>query len=130
MFRAFETGFSFANDDFGMGVLFGIVPGFIPELMAVLETGPGCGDVDLLRPEGAVGKDSYAFRQNLNESPADAVGTLPDLATVEADFPRSKNRDERSVSVEDFEVAVARRYLDRIRRLVDEDAIGSYEPDL
>ena len=98
--------------------------------MAVFEALLSGRDIDLLRTECAVGKDGYALGQHFDEATSDAVCLLAGFAAVEANFARAENGDERSVSVEDFKIAVARGNFDRIRGLVDEDAIGSNEPDL
>jgi hypothetical protein len=129
-FCALDTRFRFADDDFGLLVLFGIVAGFVPELVAVVEAGLCGGDIDLLGTDGAIGQYGYALGQDFNEATADAVGLLAGLTAMEAHFAWAKDGDERGMPVEDLKIAVARRNLDRIRGLIHKDAIGGDEPDL
>ena len=96
----------------------------------MVEAGLCGGGIDLLGMERAVGKDGDTLGQDFNKAAADAIGLLTDLAAMEANFAGAKNSDERGVSVKDFKITVARRNLDRIRGLIDEDAIGGDEPDL
>jgi len=98
--------------------------------MAVVEAGLSGGDIDLCGTDCAVGEDGDTLGKHLNETATDAVGLFPGLTAVKADLSGTKDSDERGVSVEDFKITVARRNLDGIRGLVDEDAIRGDEPNL
>jgi hypothetical protein len=127
---ALKPGFGFADDYFCLGVLFWVVAGFVPKLMAVVEAGLCGSDLDLLGTECAVGKDGHALGKDFDEAAADAIDALTDFSAVEAYFAGSKDGDQRGVSVENFEIAVTGRNFDSICGLIHEDVIGSYEPDL
>jgi hypothetical protein len=127
---ALESRLGLANDGFGLLVLFRVVARFVPEMMAVIEADLCGGDVDLFGTDGGVGKNGDSLGQDFNEATADAVGLLAGLAAVKAHFAGAKDGDERGMPVEDLKIAVTRRNLDRIRGLIDEDAIGGDEPDL
>jgi hypothetical protein len=129
-FCAFEAGFGFADHDFGVGVFFGVVASLVPKLMTVVEALLGGGGVDLLGLKGTVGEDGHALGQDFDESATDAVDALADLAAMEAYFAGPEDGDQRRVPIEDFEIAVPGRDLDGVGGLVDEDLIGSNEPDL
>ncbi|HTY85349.1 MAG TPA: hypothetical protein VMB19_14095 [Silvibacterium sp.] len=113
-----------------MGVLFRVVTGFIPKLMAVIEALLSCGDVYLPGTEGGVGKNGHALGQDFDEAATDAVSLLTGLAAVEAYLAGAENGNQRSVSIENLKIAVPRWDLDGIRGFIDEDAIGGDEPDL
>jgi hypothetical protein len=128
--RTFQPRFRFPDHFLGVSILVRIITGFIPQLMAVVELGLCSGGVDLFRPARALSKNGYPLGEHFYKAARDAEALLPGFAAVQPHFARPKKGKQRGVSVKDLEVAGLRRHLHGIRRLIDEDAIGSDEPDL
>lgn len=128
---AFEFGFGFADDFVGVLIFFGVFPGFAPELVAAIELVLGGRCVDFFGLLGEFGEDGDALGQDFDESASDdeAISSFV-AAGVQANLARAEFGDERCMAVEDLDVAGFGRNLDRVRRLIDEDAVGCDEPDL
>ena len=98
--------------------------------MAMVESGLGGSHINFLGAESAVSKDGHTLGEDFDESAADAVGLLAGLTAVETYLAGPEDSDKRSVSVKDLEIAVPGRNFNGIRGLIDEDVVGSDEPDL
>lgn len=129
-FGKLQPRFGFADDFEGLGVFVGVVAGFIPHLLTVLELRPHNGDIDLFLRTRAFNEDRHALGQHFNEAASDAVFLLTGFPAVQADHSGCDHGKQRRVTVKGFEVAGSGRHLDRIYGLIDEDAIRDYQPDL
>jgi hypothetical protein len=86
--------------------------------------------IDLLRPQCSFRENGDTLRQYFNEAACDveAFATLI-VAAVKPNLSRPKLREQGSMAVKNLKIAGLRRNFDRVHRLINEDTIGSYEPD-
>jgi len=113
-----------------MSILLGIVAGFVPKLVTMIELRLCSSGVDLFRPPSALGENRYSLGQHFHKAARDIEALVSGLTAVQANLARTQQGEKRSMPIKHLKIAGLRRHLHGIRRLVDEDAIGSNKPDL
>src|SRR5579883_10099 len=98
--------------------------------MAAVELLLRAACVDLFRLQRIFRKNRYALGKHFDESPVDVIALFSGVAAMQTNFARAQLGEQGRMPEEHFKVSGAGGQLHGIRRRVDEDALGSDEPNL
>jgi|SRR5277367_1550957 len=125
-----EANFRFTDQFQGVGVLLGILAGLVVKFVCAVEAPLRVGNVDLFLWARTFHNDGDPLGEHFDKTASHVKFLISGFAAVESNHSGCDYGKQRRVPVKGFEVACPRWNLDRIHGLIDEDAIGNYEPDL